>query len=123
MAEHASTRFFSSTLRNLPSNDVADSTKLKLAFFCLAFDLLAVSRARTLGHDYECAQMAGGFAFLNDISNFVVIKRDLRNQNDVRAAGDAAMQRDPAGMATHYLDDHDALVTGRRGVQSIKRIH
>jgi hypothetical protein len=33
------------------------------------------------------------------------------------------VQCDPAGVAPHYFDHHDAPVTDRRGVQSIERVH
>ena len=36
--------------------------------------------------------------------------RMLGNEDDVRAAGDAAHDRDPARVAAHHLDDHDAVV-------------
>ena len=44
------------------------------------------------------------------------------NQNDVGAAGDAGVQRNPAGIAAHHLDHHDALVRFRRRVQAIDRV-
>ena len=38
------------------------------------------------------------------------VVRDLGDQDRVRVAGDAGVQRDPAGVAAHHLDDHDAAV-------------
>ena len=46
-------------------------------------------------------------------------KRDLRNQDDVRASGKSCMQRNPAGVAAHHLDQHDALVRFRGAVQLV----
>ena len=54
--------------------------------------------------------------------DLVVIERDLRNQNDVRAAGDSAMERDPARVTSHHFENHHALVTGGGGVQAIERV-
>ncbi len=39
-----------------------------------------------------------------------------------RLHGNAAVQRDPSGVAAHHLDDHDAAVRFRRGVQAVDRI-
>ncbi len=33
------------------------------------------------------------------------------------------MKRDPAGVASHYFNNHHALVAGRRCVQAIERVH
>ncbi len=60
---------------------------------------------------------------MNGVGDLVEIERDFRNQNDIGAAGDSAVQRDPAGMASHHFHHHDAFVTGRRGVQAIERVH
>ncbi len=49
------------------------------------------------------------------------VVRDLRDQDDVGTAGHAGVQRDPAGVASHDLDDHDAAVRFGRGVQAIDR--
>ena len=47
---------------------------------------------------------------------------NLRNQDDVGAAGHAAVQRNPAGVAAHHLDDHDAAMRFGRRVQPIDRV-
>ena len=41
----------------------------------------------------------------------------------MRAARDPAVQRDPARVTAHDLQDHDPLVARRRGVQAIERVH
>ena len=43
----------------------------------------------------------------------------LRDEDDVRAAGDAGVERDPAGVAAHHLQDHDAVVALGGGVQAV----
>src|SRR5439155_8105059 len=48
--------------------------------------------------------------------------RMLGDENHVGAAGDAAHHRDPAGVTTHHLDDHDAVVRLRGRVQSVDRL-
>ena len=47
---------------------------------------------------------------------------DLRDQHDVGAAGESRGQRDPAGVASHDLDDHDALVALRGRVEPLERL-
>ena len=47
------------------------------------------------------------------------IERDFRNQNRVCAAGHARMQRNPARIAAHDFDDHDAAVRLGGRVQPI----
>ena len=46
----------------------------------------------------------------------------LGDQDHVGAAGDAAHHRDPARVAAHHLDDHDAVVRLRRRVQAVDRL-
>src|SRR5260370_20793864 len=62
-------------------------------------------------------------ACFDDGCNSVVIEWDLRNQNDVRATGDPAVQCDPAGMTSHHFHDHDAFMTDGGSVQPIERVH
>ncbi len=45
--------------------------------------------------------------------------RDLRNEDDVGSSGDARVERDPAGVAPHHLQDHDPAVAFRRRVQPV----
>ena len=50
------------------------------------------------------------------------VERNFRNQNRVRAAGDARIQRNPARIAAHHLDDHDPAVRFGGRVQPIDRV-
>lgn len=47
---------------------------------------------------------------------------DLRQEDDVGAAGDARVQRDVAGVAAHHLENHDAMVAGRRGLKAVEGV-
>jgi hypothetical protein len=49
-------------------------------------------------------------------------RRLLRHEDDVGAARDPARRRDPAGVATHDLDHHDAVVRLGGRVQPIDRL-
>ena len=50
------------------------------------------------------------------------VERNLRNQNRVGAAGDAGVQRDPAGVAPHHFGHHDPAVRLGRRVQPVDGI-
>src|ERR1700730_2856749 len=123
MSKHTRPRFFSRSFRDLTRYHIPDSAQSKFAAFDIAFNLLAISWPRAFGHDNERANPARGFPLLYRLSNLVVIKRDLRNQDNVRAAGEAAVERDPAGVASHYFDNHHPFVARRRCVQTIESVH
>src|SRR5438067_410373 len=123
MPKHAGAGFFSGPLRDLTSNDVANAAQLKFPALDIALDLLTVLRSGTLSDDDERIKTPRSVAFLYRSGNLVVIERDLRNQNNVRAAGDAAVESDPARVPAHYFDDHHAFVTCGGGVQSVEGVH
>jgi len=54
--------------------------------------------------------------------HFVHVVRNLWNQDHVGSAGDAAVERNPPGVAAHHFDNHDPAMGFGRGVQSIDRI-
>src|SRR5260370_8445996 len=99
MTEHARPRFFSSSFRNLARNHIADSTKAKFTAFDVALNLLAVFWSRAFSDDNERAEPASGFAFLYRVRDFSVIKRDLRNQDNIRAARATPINRDHSPLA------------------------
>ncbi len=53
------------------------------------------------------------------IAHLVQIVRDLRQEDDVCAACNAGIQRQPAGLVAHDLDDHDAAVAGGGGMNAV----
>ena len=55
-------------------------------------------------------------------SHRVDIDRQLGQQDHVGAAGDAAFQRNPAGIAAHGLGDHHAAVAACGGGQPVQRL-
>src|SRR5438552_5010858 len=123
MSEHTRPRFFSSAFGDFARNHVANSAQSKFAAFNVACNLLPIFRARAFGYDNERAESSRGFSPFYCLSNFVVIKRNLRNQNDVGAARNPAMQRYPASVTSHHFDNHHPFVTRCCGVQTIKRVH
>ena len=50
-------------------------------------------------------------------------ERLLRDEDHVRAAGQARMQSDPSGVSTHYLYDERTVMGFRRRVQPVDRLH
>jgi hypothetical protein len=49
-------------------------------------------------------------------------RRDLGDEHHLGAAGEPGGQRDPAGVASHDLAEHDAIVALRGGVEAIQRL-
>src|SRR5437899_3003847 len=59
--------------------------------------------------------LADGLAVAHELADAVDGERYLGDEDGVRSAGDARLERDPAGVAAHHLDEHDAMVRlGRR---------
>ena len=82
----------------------------------------AALRIRALRHDDDAELRAPLVALAQPLRRRGDVERDLGNQDRVGAAGDAGVQRDPAGVAPHHLDDHDALVRLGGRVQPIDRV-
>ena len=61
-------------------------------------------------------------AVLHVVDDLVERLRILGDKDEIRAAGDAAHHREPAGIAAHDLDHHDAPVRLRRRVQAVERL-
>src|SRR5439155_5319294 len=123
MAENTAARFFSSAFCNLACDDFTDSAETKFAAFHVTLYLFAVFWSRAFSDHNNCSQIASRLARLDHAGHLVEIEWDFRNQNNVCSSGDAAVQRDPAGMATHYFDHHDSPVTGCRSMHPIERVH
>src|SRR5215813_2667088 len=71
-------------------------------------------------HNY--AEVGSGFIARSDFAGDGLHRElDLRNENHIGAPGDARMQRNPAGIPAHHLEDHHAFVRLSRGMQPIKR--
>ena len=58
-------------------------------------------------------------ARLDVAADLVDVEGHLGDEDDVRAAGHARVQRDPARVPAHDLDDQDAVVALRGGVQPV----
>src|SRR5512138_2316722 len=80
------------------------------------------SVSATRRDDDERELFALAFALANLRAYAVVGERDFRDENDVRAAGDARVERNPTGITAHDLQDHHAIVALGRGVQPVERV-
>src|ERR1700676_1567243 len=60
-------------------------------------------------------------ALANRFGHLVDVEGPLRNQNHVGAAGDAAVQGDPAGVASHYGNYHHAVMCLSSRVKTVNR--
>src|SRR5205814_2754362 len=123
MAKDSAARFLPGALSDLTRDDVADSAKAIFAFLAPAYHDLAVSRTCSLGHDDNRRRIAPISTRIDRGSDFAVIEWDLRDQNNMRAARDTAVQRNPPRVASHDFEHHDAFVTSGGRMQTIERIH
>ena len=74
------------------------------------------------GDDDHGAFGAGGVAPHDLVGDLGVIEGNLGNENYVGTACETAVERDPAGVASHHFEHHDALVARGRRVQPIQRV-
>src|SRR5699024_4782926 len=79
----------------------------------------AALRFCALCHTNDPVALALLEALLHAGADLVDIEGELRQQDVVSATGHARMQRNPAGVTAHNLNDHDALVGFRSGVQTV----
>src|SRR6267378_2097906 len=123
MAENTAARFLSSAFWNLAGHDFTDSAETKFAAFHITLYLFAVFWSRAFSDHNNCSQIASRLARLDHAGDLVEIEWNFRNQNNIRSSSNAAVQRDPAGMAAHYFDYHDSPVTRRRRMHPIECVH
>ena len=62
------------------------------------------------------------FAGGNIVADLLNGERNLGDKDDVRATGNAGLQRDPAGIASHDFDSHDPVMRFGGGVDFVDRI-
>src|SRR5947207_2906540 len=58
-------------------------------------------------------------AFTNDLTDFVNIKGNLGNQDHLRCSGNTCLECDPSHITAHHFNQHDAVVSLRRGVNLV----
>lgn len=95
--------------------DVVDNRRARTLGELLLVLLLGQRRVLlrdgTLGDGHDGKAAAGLHAMLDGLDDVVHVVGDLGNQDDVRAARDAGIQRDPANLVAHDLDNEHAPMT------------
>ena len=91
--------------------------------------LPGLGRARRLQPGDDPGRSAGGLRAEHArrqpglrVGNVFKTKRDFGNQNDIASAGDSRVNGNPAGIAAHHFEDHDAVVARRRRMQPVQRV-
>ena len=92
---------------------------LLLAAAGLLVELRLVDGDGALGAGDDGEAAASFSAELEHLGHLLKIVGDLGDEDHVRAAADAGVQRQPAGVAAHELDHEDAPVGAGRGVQIV----
>ena len=73
------------------------------------------------GDDDDAEKLALAAAAVQVGDDFGEWDLELRDDDQVRAAGDAAHQRNPASVSPHHLDNHHAVMRGGGGVETVQR--
>src|SRR5437763_201527 len=121
VAEHRTAGFLAGPLLDLRGQQLADAAQPDVAerVQLPGADLaLLAGRVRAL-RDHHDRRVPGLEAVLHVGADLLDAERLLRDQDDVRAAGQARVQRDPADAAPHHLHDQRAVVALGRGVQPV----
>jgi hypothetical protein len=82
----------------------------------------AVLGPRPLGHDDDAEVAPRRLPAPDLVADLLHVERNFRDQDDVGAAGEPAVECDPAGVTTHDLRHHHALVAFGRRVQPVERL-
>ena len=77
---------------------------------------------RALGDDDDREVRAALVAVRDAVADLVDVERLLGDEDDVGAAGEPGVRRDPARVPAHHLDDHHAVVALGGRVQAVDRV-
>ena len=78
--------------------------------------------ACALGDHDDAVTLTGRILRLDVLAHLIEVVLDLRHEHVLRAARDAGLHGEPAGLMPHDLDDHDAAVRRRRIAQLVERV-
>ena len=120
VAKDAGADFLSGAVADFASNDFGNASEAVFAGGGLESADFAVPRFRSLGDDNHGALGAFLFAAQDFCCHFGKLKGNFRDENDVSTSCQTAVEGDPACVAAHDFDYHDALVTGGGGVQAVE---
>ena len=124
MSEHHRARFLAGELFEGRRHQVAGTAEA----FSLAetsglnHRYASVSRLRALRDHDDAEVRTPGVARRDPFGHPLDVVRELGQEDHIGAPADAGVQRDPASVASHHLDDHDSPVRLGRRVQAIDRV-
>src|SRR5713101_5472281 len=115
VSQHADSHFFVSAGGDGVADQIADgagtTVLLQLRWQMNAFR-----------HHHDGEPFAITLAFGHVVADALYGEWNLRNQDDVGAAGDTRLQRDPTRIASHDFHHHDAVVRLGRSVNLVHRV-
>ena len=132
MTEHGDTGLEAGCLLDPGAERIAHTLLGKLHVTeCVAFLRTGGHRHRRLerphlhafGDDDDAEVLAFAPTVMQMLDDGVELRWKLGDDDHVGAPCQAAHHRNPAGVASHHLHHHDAVVRGRRRVQSIQRLN
>ncbi len=100
-------------------SDTAQADRVGTARNAPADDHLPVLRPRAFGDGDDTEPLAPARAADNVLAHLRQVVRNLRDEDDISAAGNARMQGNPAGVSAHHLHDHHAMVRAGRSVNLV----
>src|SRR5579863_8895897 len=112
MPQHADPHLFVHTSRDGVAENVADSPgpAILLQFW---------REVNSFRHHNDGETLAETLAQKHVLADLLHREWNLRNEDDVSASRDSGFQRDPARVAAHHLDHHDAMMRFARGVDFV----
>lgn len=124
VAEDDDPSFFVCTFLDFLGNDFSDTAQACFVFVgCIAGgDVLAACLHCAFCDDDKGEVFVLGFAFGDFPADTFIVKRDFRDEDYVRASGDARIGGDPPGVSSHYFEYHDAVMAFGGRVEAVQCI-
>ena len=128
MSQHDGSSFESDTPFDFASQNISDSAQSRVTEFVLlrvlhdggaVFRIHISGKFCSLGNDHDAEVASASMAQANSLGNFIDIEGALGNQNHIGATGNAAVDGDPARIATHHFHHHDTVMSFRGGVHAV----
>ena len=125
ITQHRAARFYArcffNSVRHLLAN-TAKADRLEAALNHTRYRHLAALRLRALSSNDDAKAFAGSLTRFYLFDYRVQLIGNLRQQDNIRAACNAAVQRNPACIASHNLQHHNAVMRFRRRMQPVESL-
>ena len=115
MTKHADSHFLVGAGANRAADQVANRAAAAVLFE-------AHRKLDTFSYHHDGEALAVGLTLPNKLANVFDSEGNFRNEDDVSASGKAGFQSDPAGVAPHDFDHHDAVMGFGSGMDLVHRI-